>query len=285
MAFFWIFRMGYSRRSGDARPQAMHKFLAEGRPSDPQLRAEGGKPHYATLWKEVAASDPWGYSSGTTPDSLVGRYGNWWGAQWSGGRVCGFDGIGPTTCPYVDALDRIAIEHDIECWIAGEVNRNPTLAIQPGDRFRIQEVIWEGSVGPRDYAYESQLAPHTHARGKMAALPLNLRERLKASVYLYTILSTPLNVDDMIDTGLAMRNMDTTGKALLLRPDWGCQTAITGLGLRSVPISLGDLMRILRNPTGNNIPLSDSEVLRIKARLRAFHGSDPVMRGIMEGLQ
>jgi hypothetical protein len=285
MAFWWIFRMGYSRRTGDTLPQTTYKFLGDGRPSDPQLRADGEKPHYATLWTQVATSDPWGYSTGTTPDFLVGRYGNWWGAQWSGGRECGFDGVGPTDCPYLDALDRIAIEHDIECWIAGEVNRNPALGIQPGDVFRVQEVFWESGVGPREYVYESQLAPHTHARGKMAHLPLHLRERLKASVFLYTILSVPLDLNDMVDMGLAMRNMDTAGKAILLRPDWGSKTAITLLGLKSVPMTLGDLMRFLRQARSNNIPLSGSEVAKIKDRLRALRGSEAIMRGILQGLQ
>jgi hypothetical protein len=285
MAFFWIFRMGYSRRSGDPQPQTTYRFLEEGRPSDLQLRADGERPHYTTVWTQVSTSDPWGYSTGTSPDFLVGRYGNWWGAQWSGGRVCGFDGIGPTDCPYVDALDRIAIEHDIECWIAGEVNRNPALGIQAGDVFRIQEVVWEGSVGPREYVYESQLAPHVHARGKMAHLPLYLRERLKASIFLYTILSTPLDVNDMVDASLARRSMDAAGKTIMLRPDWGCKAAITLLGLTSVSMTLGDLMRFLRNAPGNHIPLSASEVLKIKARLRALRGSDAIMREILQGLQ
>jgi hypothetical protein len=285
MAFWWIFRMGYSARSNDQRPQTMYKFLGEARPTDQQLRAEGGKPHYATLWKQVSCSDPWGYDTGTTPDFLVGRYGNWWGAQWSGGRECGFDGIGPTGCPYLDALDRVALEHDIECWIAGEVNRNRTLGIQAGDRFRVQEVFWENSVGPREYAYDSQLAPHQHASDRLPRVPSHLRERLKASIYLYTILASPVDVNDIIDKALLMGKMDTAGKAMMSRPDLGCGAAIRLLGLSNIPMSFGDLMRILRGVPGNNIPLSLSDVHRIKVRLRELRSSDPVVRGILEQMK
>jgi hypothetical protein len=79
--------------------------------------------------------------------------------------------------------------------------------------------------------------------------------------------------------------MDAAGKTIMLRPDWGCKAAITLLGLTSVSMTLGDLMRFLRNAPGNHIPLSASEVLKIKARLRALRGSDAIMREILQGLQ
>jgi hypothetical protein len=283
MAYWWVFRMGYTKRES-GNPQTVYWFNRSGAPTPQMLQSDGEKPHYASLWQPVDASDPWGYSSGTTPDWLVGRYGNYWGAQWSGGTFRDFDGVGPTDCPYVDPLDQVALEHDIECWIAGEAKRNPKLSIRGGDMFRVENVYWQGRVGPREYKYETELTPHLHARPRVTALSRQYKERLKAALLLFTLLYTPVSADDLVNSSQSMQNLDAAGKLITLRPDWGCGVAIAGLGLTDVSVTLGDLMRILRNPKAQNIPLTSAEVAKIKQVITGLGRTDPIVRGMLNQL-
>lgn len=282
--------MGYSSRSGKGAPQAVYWYRREGAPPELAFQLEGNpaRPHYETLWKHIESSDPWGHARGMTPEFLVGRYGNWWGAQWSAGRELGFDGIGPTDYPYVDALDRVALEHDIECWIAGEKQRNPGAAIQTGSKFRVENVFWEGSVGPRVYTYTGDMGPHMRARQKMAALPGHLKERLKASIYLYAILNMPHSLDEAFDIAGRRAEIDYSGVPLLMRPDVAAKTSVSGIGLDGVNVTLGDLIRVLRNPRKENIPLSAGEVAKIRDRIlksrKLRADQDPYLKNLLRGL-
>jgi hypothetical protein len=183
----------------------------------------------------------------------VGQYGNWWGAQWSGGRRCGFDGVGPADCPFIDALDQVALSHDIECWLVGETHHNPKLGIQPGDSFRVENVYHQGGqIGSQVFFYMNDTYPHTNAFLRLKALPPMLRQRLKKSVLLYTILQS-----EEIQAGGA-------GTLLRYRYDIAVKASLMLLGLAHVKVSVADLLECLDNPRADSLSLTAGQCGRLK---------------------
>ena len=255
MASFWILNMGRSTKGGDSLPQAMYRLKAGASLLHDSFEHNRSTliPARLDLWEKVECSDPWGYDKGGSPDWLVGQYGNWWGAQWSGGRRCGFDGVGPADCPFIDALDQVALSHDIECWLVGETHHNPKPGIQPGDSFRVENVYHAGGqIGPQVFFYMNDTYPHTNAFLRLKALPPMLRQRLKKSVLLYTILQS-----EEIQAGGA-------GTLLRYRYDIAVKASLMLLGLAHVKVSVADLLECLDNPRADSLSLTAGQCGRLK---------------------
>ena len=278
MANFWVFNMGRSAKSGDSLPQTMYRL----KPGVNLLHSsfEYNRstliPSHLDVWEKVACSDPWGYDTGSTPDWLVGQYGNWWGAQWSGGRRCGFDGVGPADCPFIDALDQVALSHDIECWLVAEMHHNPKLGIQPGDSFRVENTYHEGGqIGPQVFPYKDDTYPHTHAFLRLKALPLMLRQRLKKSVLLYTVLQSEAQ-----EAGGA-------AKFLRYRYDTAVKVSLMLLGLAHVRVTGADLLETLKNPRAENLSLTAPQCSRLTYLILQARqgGGDPRLREVLAMLE
>ena len=278
MANFWIFNMGRSAKSGDSLPQTMYRLRAGASLMHDSFEYNRSTlvPAKLDLWEKVACSDPWGYDKGASPDWLVGRYGYWWGAQWSGGRICGFDGVGPADCPFIDALDQVALSHDIECWLAAERQHNPKLDIQSGDQFRVENTYHEGGqIGPQVFPYKDDTYPHTHAFMRLKALPLILRQRLKKSVVLYTILQS-----EEIQAGGA-------AQFLRYRYDTAVKGSLMLLGLAHVKVSQADLLECLDNPRADSLSLTAPQCGRLKALILQARqgGGDARLREVLAMLE
>lgn len=275
MAYYWILNMGRSAKANDGGvPQTMYRFRGAGFPPRDAFGYERGnlQPTAPQHWEKVECSDPYGYDKGLTPDWLVGRYGNWWGAQWSAGRLRGFDGLGPTDYPFVDALDQIALHHDIECWIAGEQQHNPGLCIEKNDRFRAENVYRAGGqIEPHEFLFVDGTYPHTHAHGRVKMLPPLLKRRLKTSILLYTILQS-----ESRSAGVASRVMS-------YRFDSVVKTTLLGIGLASVKVEVPQLLSCLKNPRADNIPISAADCDLIRDRIiKALQGrGDPRVAEIL----
>lgn len=270
--------MGWSARSGDSRPQTMYRLKAGANLLHNSFEYNRSTliPARLDVWEKVECSDPWGYDKGGTPDWLVGQYGNWWGAQWSGGRRCGFDGVGPADCPFIDALDQVALSHDIECWLVGETHHNPKLGIQPGDSFRVENVYHEGGqIGPQVFPLKDDTYPHTHAFLRLKALPLMLRQRLKKSVVLYTILQS-----EVLEAG-------GPAKVLRYRYDSAVKISLMLLGLAHVRVTVADLLECLDNPRADNLSLTAPECGRLKYVIvqASQGGGDPRLREVLAMLE
>jgi hypothetical protein len=179
VAWYWIFNMGRSAKAGDKLPhQQMWVWNNPGQPNwETMPDGTGGlRPADKIYWLKTPSSDPAG-STGGLPSDFVGAYGNWWGVTNSGGRYIGEHGIGPVDVAYIDALDEIARDHDICCYLAVEASQSNHLAVN--DIVRVEHV-WLGSrYGPKYYSVTAEIGAHMMARERAKALPQNLRKKLE----------------------------------------------------------------------------------------------------------
>jgi hypothetical protein len=148
--------------------------------------------------------------------------------------------------------------------------------MQSGDNFRVENVYHEGGqIGPQMFSYKDDTYPHTHAFLRLKALPLMLRQRLKKSVLLYTILQS-----EELEAGGA-------AKFLRYRYDTAVKVSLMLLGLAHVKVTGADLLKCLDNPRADSLSLTAPQCGRLKALIAQARqsGGDPRLREVLAMLE